>query len=60
MVSSEGESLIHHQRLMMAFPFTLFLISALFVAGVTPLASIIVGGLLGIGIYCFFEDQMNT
>ena len=60
MVSSEGESPIHHQRLMTAFPFTLFLISALFVAGVTPVASIIVGGLLGIGIYCFYEDQMNT
>ena len=55
-----GDSLIPLQRLMIAFPFTLFLISALFVAGGTPLASIIVGGLWGIGIYCFFEDQVNN
>ena len=59
-VCLRGDSLISLQRLMIAFPFTLFLISALFVAGGTPLASIIVGGLWGIGIYCFFEDQINT
>ncbi len=45
---------------MIAFPFTLFLISALFVAGGTPLGSIIVGGLWGIGIYCFYEDQIKS
>ena len=59
-VCLRGDSLIPLQRLMIAFPFTLFLISALFVAGGTPLASIIVGGLWGIGIYCFFEDQVNN
>ena len=59
-VCLRGDSLISLQRLMIAFPFTLFLISALFVAGGTPLASIIVGGLWGIGIYCFFEDQVNN
>ena len=60
---SEGmftRAFIPLQKLMIAFPFTLFLISALFVAGGTPLVSIIVGGLWGIGIYCFFEDQVNT
>ena len=55
-----GDSFEPLQRLMIAFPFALFLISALFVAGGTPLASIIVGGLWGISIYCFFEDQVNT
>ena len=48
------------QRPMITFPFTLFLISALFVAGGTPLTSIIIGGLWAIGTYCFFEDQINT
>ena len=56
----KGDSFMPLQRPMIVFPFTLFLISALFVAGGTPLASIIVGGLWGIGIYCFFEDQINT
>ena len=45
---------------MITFSFTLFSISALFVAGGTPLASIIIGGLWVIGIYCFLEDQINT
>ena len=59
-VCLRGDRFIPLQSVMIAIPFTLFLISALFVAGGTPLASIIVGGLWGIGIYCFFEDQMNT
>jgi hypothetical protein len=59
-VCLRGERFIPLQIMMIAIPFTLFLISALFVAGGTPLASIIVGGLWGIGIYCFFEDQINT
>ena len=48
------------QRPMITLSLTLLLISALFVAGGTPLASIIIGGLWAIGIYCFVEDQVNT
>ena len=55
-----GRQLQPIQRLMIALSFTLFLISALLVAGGTPLASIIIGGLWVIGIYCFVEDQINT
>ena len=55
-----GRQLQPLQRLMITFSFTLFSISALFVAGGTPLASIIIGGLWVIGIYCFLEDQINT
>ena len=55
-----GRQLQHLQRPMITFPFTLFLISTLFFAGGTPLASSIIGGLWAIGVYCFFEDQINT
>ena len=44
---------------MVAFPFTLFFVSALYVAGVLAFVSVIIGGLLVIGAYCFFEDQIK-
>jgi len=44
---------------MVAFPFTLFFVSALYVAGVPTFVSFIIGGLWVIGFYCFFEDQIK-
>ena len=44
---------------MVAFTFTLFFVSALYVAGVPAFVSIIIGGLWVIGFYCFFEDQIK-
>ena len=44
---------------MVAFPFTLFFVSALYVAGVTAFVSVIIGALWVIGSYCFFEDQIK-
>ena len=45
---------------MVAFPFTLFFVSALYVAGVLAFVSVIIGGLCVIGSYCFFEDQIKS
>ena len=59
-VCLQGDNFNLFKDLMITLSFTLFLISALFVAGGTPLASIIIGGLWVIGIYCFLEDQINT
>ena len=44
---------------MVAFPFTLFFVSALYVAGVPAFVSVIIGGLWVIGAYYFFEDQIK-
>ena len=44
---------------MVAFPFTLFFVSAFYVAGVPAFVSVIIGGLWAIGSYCFFEDQIK-
>ena len=44
---------------MFAFPFTLFFVSALYVAGVLAYVSVIIGGLWIIGFYCFFEDEKS-
>ena len=44
---------------MVAFPFTLFFVSALYVAGVLAFMSVIIGGLWVIDFYCFFEDQIK-
>ena len=44
---------------MVAFPFTLFFVSALHVAGVPAFVSVIIGGLWVIGSYYFFEDQIK-
>ena len=44
---------------MVAFPFTLFFVSGLYVAGVPAFVSVIIGGLWVIGYYCFFEDQIK-
>ena len=45
---------------MVAFSFTLLFVSALYVAGVPAFVSVIIGGLLVIGSYCFFEDQIKS
>ena len=42
---------------MISFTFTLCLISALIVSGVPALGGLIMGGLWGISVYYFFEDQ---
>ena len=44
---------------MVAFSFTLFFVSALYVVGVPAFVSVIIGGLWVIGFYCFFEDQIK-
>ena len=44
---------------MVAFPFTLFFVSALYVAGVPAFVSVIVGGLWVKGFYFFCEDQIK-
>ena len=44
---------------MVAFPFTMFFISALYVAGGSAFLSVLIGGLWVIGFYCFREDQIK-
>jgi len=44
---------------MVAFPFTMFFISALYVAGSPAFLSVLIGGLWVIGFYCFREDQIK-
>ena len=44
---------------MVAFPFTLFFVSAFYVVGVSTFVSVIIGGLWVIGSYFFFEDQIK-
>jgi len=44
---------------MVAFPFTLFFVSALYVAGVPAFVSVIIGGLWVIGSYYFLKIKSS-